>query len=77
MQIMFLFKLVFQIVILTQGLILLDALDNFDGGIRMVTGVNGTAGIWATYPQDFVSIPTALGDQVSLPPWNTISTRAP
>ena len=70
MQIMFLFKLVFQIVIMTQGLILLDALDNFDGGIRMVTGVNGTAGIWATYPQDFVSIPTALGDQVSLPPWH-------
>ena len=56
----------FQISVLNCGLILLDALNNFDGGIRMVTGVNGTAGIWATYPQDFVSIPTALGDQVSL-----------
>lgn len=31
----------------------------------MVVGVNGTAGIWATYPQEFVTTPTALGDQVN------------
>lgn len=45
--------------------VILDALDHFDGGTRMVVGINGTAGIWATYPQEFVSIPTALGDQAS------------
>jgi hypothetical protein len=45
--------------------VILDGLDHFDGGTRMVVGINGTAGIWATYPQEFVSIPTALGDQAS------------
>lgn len=30
----------------------------------MVSGPNGTAGIWATYPQDFASVATCIGDQV-------------
>jgi MIP family channel proteins len=33
----------------------LDALANFDGGVRQVLGSHGTAGIWATYPQPFLS----------------------
>lgn len=31
-----------------------DALTHFDGGLRQVTGPQGTAGIWATYPQGFL-----------------------
>ncbi len=31
-----------------------EALTNFDGGVRQVLGAQGTAGIWATYPQPFV-----------------------
>jgi glycerol uptake facilitator-like aquaporin len=30
-----------------------DALNNFDGGVRQVLGLQGTGGIWATYPQSF------------------------
>ncbi|CAC5364697.1 Uncharacterized membrane protein C977.17,Aquaporin-8,Aquaporin-9,Aquaporin-3,Aquaporin-7,Aquaporin-2,Aquaporin-4,Putative aquaporin-7-like protein 3,Aquaporin-10 [Mytilus coruscus] len=41
-----------------------DALNNFDGGNRMVSGPNGTAAIWATYPQDFASVATCIGDQL-------------
>ncbi|XP_071167051.1 aquaporin-9-like isoform X1 [Mytilus edulis] len=41
-----------------------DALNSFDGGNRMVSGPNGTAGIWATYPQDFASVATCIGDQL-------------
>jgi len=41
-----------------------DALDAFDGGNRSVTGPDATAGIWATYPQGYLSIATGLGDQV-------------
>ncbi|MEO6212574.1 MAG: MIP family channel protein [Vicinamibacterales bacterium] len=33
----------------------LEALNHFDGGLRQVAGAQGTAGIWATYPQAFVS----------------------
>lgn len=33
-----------------------DALNAFDSGVRHVTGDLGTAGIWATYPQGFLSI---------------------
>ena len=36
-----------------------DALTAFDGGVRHVTGELATAGIWATYPQPFMT--TALG----------------
>ncbi|MCU0961340.1 MAG: MIP family channel protein [Pirellulaceae bacterium] len=32
-----------------------DALDVFDGGVREVLGSRGTAGIWATYPQPFLT----------------------
>jgi MIP family channel proteins len=42
-----------------------DALANFDGGIRQVLGPQGTAGILATYPQPFLSpLPGGLIDQI-------------
>ena len=41
-----------------------EALDAFDGGLRQVTGPLGTAGIWATYPQPFLSVfPGGVVDQ--------------
>ena len=42
-----------------------DALNAFDGGVRQILGPNGTAGIWATYPQPYLSTWNGLGDQVS------------
>lgn len=42
-----------------------EALNHFDGGIRQITGAQGTAGIWATYPQAFLStFPGGFIDQV-------------
>ena len=42
-----------------------EALGAFDGGVRVVTGALGTAGIWATYPQPFLSVfPGGFIDQV-------------
>lgn len=42
-----------------------EALTAFDGGTRHVTGPLGTAGIWATYPQPFLStFPGGFVDQV-------------
>ena len=42
-----------------------EALAHFDGGIRQVTGAHATAGIWATYPQEFLStVPGGLIDQI-------------
>lgn len=41
-----------------------DALDHFDGGQRQVAGPRGTAGIWATYPQDYLTLRGGLIDQV-------------
>jgi MIP family channel proteins len=42
-----------------------EALREFDGGTRQVLGPQGTAGIWATYPQPFLSsFPGGLIDQV-------------
>src|SRR5258708_20197040 len=39
--------------------------DPFDGGTRQVTGAKATAGIFATYPQDFLrTFPDGLIDQV-------------
>ena len=32
-----------------------EALAAFDGGVRQIAGAQGTAGIWATYPQPFLS----------------------
>uniref|UniRef100_A0A915IM87 Aquaporin-3 n=1 Tax=Romanomermis culicivorax TaxID=13658 RepID=A0A915IM87_ROMCU len=40
-----------------------DAIDRFDGGIRMTTGYNATAGIFATYPQEFLSAGSGVLDQ--------------
>jgi MIP family channel proteins len=41
-----------------------DALTHFDGGVRQVTGAMGTAGIWATYPQPWLSTFGGLVDQI-------------
>jgi MIP family channel proteins len=42
-----------------------EALGEFDGGVRQVLGAQGTAGIWATYPQPFLStVPGGLIDQI-------------
>jgi MIP family channel proteins len=42
-----------------------EALAAFDGGVRQVLGPQGTAGIWATYPQPFLSVfPGGFIDQV-------------
>ncbi|XP_072167305.1 aquaporin-3-like [Diadema setosum] len=41
-----------------------DAINAFDGGTRAVLGPNGTAGIFATYPQPFLSIWSGFGDQI-------------
>jgi MIP family channel proteins len=42
-----------------------EALTAYDGGVRQVAGAQGTAGIWATYPQPFLSVfPGGFLDQV-------------
>lgn len=42
-----------------------EALEHFDHGVRQISGEMGTAGIWATYPKDFVStFPGGFVDQV-------------
>jgi MIP family channel proteins len=42
-----------------------EALAVYDGGVRQVLGPQGTAGIWATYPQAFLSVfPGGFIDQV-------------
>ena len=42
-----------------------EALGAFDGGMRQIAGPLGTAGIWATYPQPFLSVfPGGFIDQV-------------
>jgi len=42
-----------------------EAFDHFDGGVRQVVGEHATAGIFATYPQPFLStVPGGLLDQV-------------
>ena len=42
-----------------------EALAQFDGGIRQVAGAQGTAGIFATYPQPFLTtVPGGFIDQV-------------
>src|SRR5438105_14737702 len=42
-----------------------EALNAFDGGVRQVAGAQGTAGIWATYPQPFLStFPGGFVDQI-------------
>jgi MIP family channel proteins len=41
-----------------------DAFNAFDGGTRQVAGAQGTAGIFATYPQPFLSLMGGVIDQV-------------
>jgi MIP family channel proteins len=41
-----------------------EAFDAFDGGVRLVAGEKGTAGVFATYPQPFLSLGGGLVDQV-------------
>src|SRR5581483_1196391 len=42
-----------------------EALNHFDGGVRQVVGPQATAGIWATYPQPFLSVfPGGVVDQI-------------
>jgi MIP family channel proteins len=42
-----------------------EALGAYDGGVRQVLGAQGTAGIWATYPQPFLStFPGGVIDQI-------------
>jgi MIP family channel proteins len=41
-----------------------EALSAFDGGVRQIAGDLGTAGIWATYPQPFLSLAGGLIDQI-------------
>ena len=43
----------------------IDALMNYSGGNLVVPpGINATAGIWATYPADFLSQGNGFGDQI-------------
>lgn len=42
-----------------------EALSNFDGGVRQITGAYATAGIWATYPQPYLSTFGGLVDQIA------------
>ena len=41
-----------------------EAFDHFDGGVRQVTGAVATAGIFATYPQPYLSLAGGFVDQV-------------
>jgi MIP family channel proteins len=41
-----------------------EALVDFDGGKRMVDGDKGTAGIFSTYPQGYLTAGGGLGDQI-------------
>ncbi|KAH7946385.1 hypothetical protein HPB49_024160 [Dermacentor silvarum] len=42
----------------------LDALNHFDNGARTITGATGTAGVFASYPKEFVSTAVGFFDQV-------------
>lgn len=41
-----------------------EAFDRFDGGVRQVVGSQATAGIFATYPQAYLSLAGGFVDQV-------------
>jgi MIP family channel proteins len=41
-----------------------EAFDRFDGGVRQVAGSQATAGIFATYPQAYLSLAGGFVDQV-------------
>src|SRR5688500_13107768 len=40
-----------------------DAFAHFDGGVRQVAGPKATAGIFATYPQEFLTLTGGFVDQ--------------
>ncbi|XP_021339733.1 aquaporin-9-like, partial [Mizuhopecten yessoensis] len=40
------------------------ALYHYDGGVRSTIGPTSTAGIWATYPQTFLSVTNSIVDQI-------------
>ncbi|KAK0409648.1 hypothetical protein QR680_004674 [Steinernema hermaphroditum] len=42
-----------------------DGINSFDGGHRQVYGPNATAGIFATYPRDYLSVTGAIIDQIA------------
>ena len=42
-----------------------EAFSHFDGGVRQVTGARATAGIFSTYPQEYLSLAGGLIDQVA------------
>ncbi|KAI1719592.1 major intrinsic protein [Ditylenchus destructor] len=42
-----------------------EKITEFDGGVRSVTGPNATAGIFATYPGDHLSVAGAMLDQIA------------
>ncbi len=42
-----------------------EAFNAFDGGVRMIAGEKGTAGIFATYPAPFLSTMGGLVDQIA------------
>ncbi|KAK2156308.1 hypothetical protein NP493_1962g00006 [Ridgeia piscesae] len=41
-----------------------DALNAYDGGVRVVFGINGTAGLWTTFSAEFVSVGNGFFDQI-------------
>lgn len=45
-------------------LVYFEALNNYDGGHRRVSGVNGTATIWVTAPQHFLNSGGGFVDQI-------------
>lgn len=48
-----------------------DAIQAYSGGELMVTGPTATAGIFSTYPADYLSVWGGIADQVvSHPPFN-------
>jgi MIP family channel proteins len=42
-----------------------DAFAHFDGGVRQIAGATGTAGIFSTYPQAYLTLAGGLVDQIA------------
>ncbi|KAE9550272.1 hypothetical protein FO519_006510 [Halicephalobus sp. NKZ332] len=53
-----------------------DAINNFDNGTRQVLGPQGTAGIFTSFPQPYLSIAGAIIDQIATTSLLCISVRA-
>lgn len=45
--------------------VFIDAFNAYDNGIRAVSGANATAGLFATYPQEFLSTTSAFANEVN------------